>query len=123
MDQEQPNDIRELAGQLVQTLIEIQGEIIDAREQGSDNNDSIPSVTVQAYMLDTQSLMKGIRDGAILTGQPRMASNLVAAVQELEATGHEELTNGVKALLGVLSDRGLAADQCNLARGTFRERA
>jgi hypothetical protein len=62
------------------------------------------------------ALAEGIGTGAITTGQPRMASNLIDVVAELDDFGHHPLAAEFTDVLRTLSITGISAEHCSLGR-------
>lgn len=102
-------DARQLVDVLTEIKIAIDGERMEYPEKTL-------SERVLALLSDSRSLARGISQGHIKVSQPRIATNLVSVVAELEETGHHDLAIRCQCILDALSDRGLAAENCMLGR-------
>jgi hypothetical protein len=80
------------------------------------------STRILALIADSASLLQGISSGLITVGQPRIATNLLAVVEELQGMGHDEFATSFVDILGDLSSTGIAAEHCVLDRDRLPQR-
>lgn len=82
----------------------------------ADSPATPPPLRVDALFADAEALAEGIRDGTITTSQPRIATNLIEAVGDLQKSGNELLAMSVIPVVGLASKTGIAADNSAIGR-------
>lgn len=114
MNEETRRNVSDQAADLVVTLERLLARIEDV--QVSDGEGMVPQ-SVPAQLSDSKSLAEGIRDGWITQSQPRIATNLLRAVDVLDQIGQDSLSVSITHVLSAISSCGIAAENCRLGKG------
>lgn len=107
---------RQQAEQAFNRLKELILDVDAAANEAYANKTMPPSDLIQALMEDAAALLEGIKDGWIETSQPRIASNLLAVVGELEKCKQGVLAAEVIGVLRNVSRKGLTAENVEFSR-------
>jgi hypothetical protein len=113
-NESEPETAQRQAAEIVKRLEELLSNVGDAREEGAKLPP--PPERIDALISDALSLAEGISTGAIMVGQPRIASNLIEVVEKLDELGHHPLAAEFTGVLRWISKRGITAENCSLGR-------